>query len=134
MNLPYFDHAPWRPEPILKTFLLRRRWTVLPASDGGLLGFFGRRLLPHPVELVIQIGELLLESVIDLDVSLLPDVLEGVDGRPVVLDHEEGDHECRRTGFAEHAVNIEESSWRVEGGDDERHRSRKVPETLVYRV
>ena len=56
--------------------LLRRRWTVLSTGGGdrGLLVLVGSRLFSHPVELVIKIGELLLEAVIDLDVSLLPDV------------------------------------------------------------
>ena len=110
--------------------LLGRRWTVLPSGDGGLLGLVGRRLLPHPVELVVQIGELLLESVVDLDVSLLPDVLEGVEGAPVVLDHEEGDDERRRTGFTEDAIHVEASFRRGEGGGNERHGRRKVPKTL----
>ena len=78
-NLPHFDHAPWRPEFRLRTattfILLRRRWTVLSTGgDRGLLVLVGSRLFSHPAELVIKIGELLLEAVIDLDVSLLPDV------------------------------------------------------------
>ena len=86
------------------------------------MGLVCNLLFSHPVELVIQIGELLLESVIDLDISPLPDVLEGVDGGPVMLDHEEGDDESRRTGFTEHAINIEASFWRAQGGRDERYR------------
>ena len=70
---------------------------------------------------MIQVGELLLESEVDLDVPPLLDVLEGVDGAPVVLGHEEGGDEGRRTGFPEHAVHVQSPLWRAEGGSDERH-------------